>query len=105
FLIVKNPPQYMGDVMWIGISGVAAGTLGPILYAVFGKRKVSPRVAELSMIGGLLSYLIMYFGGVIPSTMAAGGWATVIGVVIMWIGAYTSKKPMAMNSEESSEIQ
>src|SRR5699024_8513601 len=100
FLLVKNPPEYMGNVMWIGISGVAAGTMGPILYAIYGKRKSSPRAAELSMIVGLFSYLIMYFGNIIPSTMAAGGYATVIGVVVMWIGAYTLKMPMTKNLEE-----
>lgn len=90
-LLVLNPPEYLGDIMWIGISGVAAGTLGPILYVIFGKTKPSPRAAELSMIVGLLTYLVVYFTGIIPSTMAAGGWATVIGVIVMWIGAYTIK--------------
>lgn len=86
-LLVFNQPEYMGDVMWIGISGVAAGTLGPILYVIFGKKKPSPRAAELSMIIGLLTYLIVYFANLIPSTMAAGGWSTVVGVAVMWIGA------------------
>lgn len=89
--LVFNPPEYMGDVMWIGISGVAAGTLGPILYVIFGKKKAPALAAELSMIIGFVTYLIIYFGGIIPSTMAAGGWSTVIGVVVMWIGAYTIK--------------
>ena len=90
-LLVFNPPEYLGDIMWIGISGVAAGTLGPILYVIFGKKKASPRAAEVSMVIGLLTYLIVYFTGIIPSTMAAGGWSTVVGVVVMWIGAYTFK--------------
>lgn len=90
-LIVYKQPEYMGDVMWIGISGVAAGTLGPILYVVFGKRKASARAAEISMVVGLLTYLVVYFTGIIPSTMAAGGWSTVIGVIVMWIAAYTIK--------------
>src|SRR5699024_2360349 len=90
-LLVFNPQEYLGDIMWIGISGVAAGTLEPILYVIFGKKKASPRAAELSMIIGLLTYLIVYFTGLIPSTMAAGGWSTVVGVVVMWIGAYTIK--------------
>jgi len=90
-LLVLNPPEYLGDIMWIGISGVAAGTLGPILFVIFGKKKPSARAAELSMIVGLATYLIVYFTGIIPSTMAAGGWSTVVGVIVMWIGAYTIK--------------
>ncbi|RKQ37976.1 sodium:solute symporter family protein [Oceanobacillus halophilus] len=80
FLLVLHPPAYLGDIMWIGISGVAAGTLGPILYAVYGKRKASARAAEASMIIGLVSYLILYFGNIIPSTMSAGAVSTFIGI-------------------------
>ncbi|WP_240374414.1 sodium:solute symporter family protein [Bacillus piscicola] len=100
FLIVLKPPQYMGDVMWIGISGVAAGTMGPILYAVFGKKKASPRAAEASMIVGLLSYFIIYFGGIEQSTMAAGAWSTLIGIGTMIILAYIMKTPAATESTE-----
>lgn len=92
-LIVLNPPKFIGDLMWIGISGVSAGTLGPILYAVFTHKKASPRAAEASMILGLLSYLIIYFGGFEPSMMAAGAWATLIGIASMWILASILKKP------------
>lgn len=92
-LIVLNPPQFLGDFMWIGISGVSASTLGPVLYAVFVRRKASPHAAEASMIIGLVSYLIIYFTGVEPSPQAAGGWATLIGIAVMWILASTLKRP------------
>lgn len=92
-LLVLNPPAFMGDLMWIGISGVSAGTLGPIIYAIFGKRKASPRAAEGSMIIGLVFYLIIVFTGIESSPLAAGGWATVVGVVVMWLLAYTIKPP------------
>src|SRR5699024_4342202 len=94
-LLVLNPPAFMGDLMWIGISGVSAGTLGPIIYAIFGKRKASPRAAEGSMIVGLVFYLIIVFTGIESSPLAAGGWATVVGIVIMWLLAYTIKPPTA----------
>ncbi|KZE37718.1 sodium:pantothenate symporter [Bhargavaea cecembensis] len=96
-LIVMKPPAYMGDIMWIGISGVAAGTLGPILYAVYGKRKASARAAEGSMLIGLAAYLILYFGGLIQSTMTAGAVATGIGIVTMVVLAnvLTEKKEEA----------
>ncbi|HWO74811.1 MAG TPA: sodium:pantothenate symporter [Bacillus sp. (in: firmicutes)] len=93
FLIVLKPPQYMGDIMWIGISGVAAGTVGPVLYAIYGKKKASPRAAELSMVIGLLSYLLLYFSGWETSTMAAGAWATLIGIGVMFFSAQILKAP------------
>lgn len=93
FLIVLQPPAYMGNVMWIGISGIAAGTMGPILYAIYSKKKAPARAAELSMTVGLLSYLIIYFSGIIPSTMSAGAVATFIGIATMVILARILKKP------------
>lgn len=92
-LLVLNPPPFLGDLMWIGISGVSAGTLGPIMYAVFSRRKASPRAAEASMIIGLLSYLIIVFTGIESSPLAAGGWATCIGIAIMLILANVLKRP------------
>src|SRR5699024_4638392 len=99
FLLVLEPPKYMGDVMWIGISGIAAGTMGPIPQAVYAKRRAPARAAELSMIVGLGSYLILYFAGIIPSTMAAGATATFIGIatinVAAWVLRLTSKETPA----------
>ncbi|TVT27370.1 sodium:pantothenate symporter [Salinicoccus cyprini] len=87
-LIVIRPPEYMGDVMWIGISGIAAGTMGPILQAVYAKRKAPARAAELSMFIGLGSYLFLYFSGIIPSTMSAGATATFIGIATINVASW-----------------
>lgn len=93
FVVVLNPPEFMADLMWIGIAGVSSGTMGPLLYAVFVRKKAAARAAEISMVVGLLSYLIIYFGGFEKSIMASGAWATIIGVVIMFILAAVFKKP------------
>ncbi|MFC2948139.1 sodium:solute symporter family protein [Virgibacillus sediminis] len=106
FLVVLQPPAYMGDVMWIGISGVAAGTMGPILYAVYSKKKAPARAAELSMTVGLFSYLIIYFTGLIPSTMSAGAVATFIGIATIVIFARILKNPHVPAEEvEESSVQ
>lgn len=93
-LLVLNPPSFLADLMWVGISGVSAGTLGPIMYAVFGKKKASPRAAEGSMIIGMTAYLIIVFTGVESSPLAAGGWATLIGIVAMFLLANIFKRPV-----------
>lgn len=98
-LLVLNPPPFLGDLMWIGISGVSAGTMGPLLYAVFSRKRASRRAAEASMVIGLGSYLIIVFTGVESSPQAAGGWAVCIGVGIMIILANILKRPTA--TEES----
>src|SRR5699024_448316 len=88
FLLVLEPPKYMGDVMWIGISGIAAGTMGPILQAVYAKRRAPAKAAELSMFCGLGSYLLLYFTGVVSSTMSAGAVATFIGIATINIASW-----------------
>lgn len=92
-LMVLNPPKFLGNFMWIGISGVASGTLGPILYTVFTRKKASPRAAEISMIVGLASYLFFYFSGLETSPLAAGGWGTVVGTLVMFVCAKLFKYP------------
>ncbi|GGB43769.1 sodium:pantothenate symporter [Virgibacillus dakarensis] len=104
YLIVLNPPKFMADLMWIGIAGVSSGTMGPLLYAVFTRKKASPRAAEISMVLGLLSYLIIYFGGFERSLMAAGAWATLVGIAIMWILATILKKPVMEKDQDVSKI-
>lgn len=91
--LVLNPPPFLGDLMWIGISGVSAGTLGPIIYAVFSRKKASARAAEASMVIGLITYLIIVFTGIEPSPQAAGGWATCVGVAVMFLLANILKRP------------
>lgn len=105
FLIVLRPPAYMGDVMWIGISGIAAGTMGPILHAIYSKKKAPARAAELSMAAGLFSYLIIYFTGIIPSTMSAGAAATFIGIATITILAKILKDPSLPQEKEAEKNQ
>ncbi|MRG84818.1 sodium:solute symporter family protein [Salinibacillus xinjiangensis] len=103
--IVLNPPQFLGDFMWIGISGVSAGTLGPVLYAVFSRKKASPRAAESSMVIGLLSYLVIFFGGFESSPLAAGGWATLVGIGVMWILASVLKRPKTIEPDPDVKVE
>lgn len=107
FLIVLKPPAYMGDIMWIGISGVAAGTMGPILHAVYAKKKASAKAAEMSMIIGLLSYLIIYFGGIVQSTMSAGALATFIGIatIVIWPNDRRGFEHQTVEEESNSELE
>ena len=92
-LLVLNPPPFLGDLIWIGISGVAAGTMGPLLYAVFSGKRASRLAAEASMVVGILAYLFIIFTGIESSPQAAGAWAVCIGVAVMVILASVLKRP------------
>lgn len=86
--LVINPPDFIGSFIWIGISGVASATIGPILVALFLPRLARTKAAIASSMGGLLSYLVIHLVGAVESTMAAGAWAVLIGLAIMLIAGY-----------------
>lgn len=84
-LLVINPPDFIGSFIWIGISGIAASTLGPIIVALYFPRLASRRAAQISAVGGLGAYLLIMALGFEASTMAMGAWAVLIGVALMLI--------------------
>ncbi|MBO8173554.1 MAG: sodium:solute symporter family protein [Bacillaceae bacterium] len=88
YILVLNPPESMGTFIWIGISGVASGTLGPLIVGLFFPRRASAIAANISMISGVVSYLIILMLGFERSTMAAGAWAVCVGVVAMIIAGF-----------------
>ncbi len=93
--MVINPPDFIGTFIWIGISGVASATLGPILVTLFLPRLATRRAAGLSAVTGILSYLIIQFVGFEESTLAMGAWAVLIGVSTMILGGLVLKDPPA----------
>lgn len=82
--LVVNPPEFIGTFIWIGISGVASATLGPILVGLFFPRLASANAAKVSIVAGIGSYLVIHFIGFEKSTLAAGAWAVCIGVAAMF---------------------
>lgn len=87
-LLVINPPPYLGTFIWIGISGIAAGTLGLIIAGLYLPRRASATAAKISLVTGVGSYLVIYFLDFEESVLAAGAWAVVIGIVVMFAASY-----------------
>lgn len=86
-LLVIKPPDFIGTFIWIGISGVAAGTLGPLLVGLFLPRLASATAAKVSVVGGLGSYLVILVWDFEKSVLAAGAWAVLLGVAIMLVAS------------------
>ncbi|GAW93069.1 sodium:solute symporter family protein [Calderihabitans maritimus] len=84
-LLVVKPPAFLGTFIWIGISGIASGTLGPLIIGLFMPKRATAKAAITSMICGVSAYLIIYFGHLEKSVMASGAWATLIGVAVMLV--------------------
>lgn len=86
-LMVISPPDFIGTFIWIGISGVASATLGPIIVGIFFPRLASPTAAKISVVAGVASYLVIYLIGFEESVLAAGAWAVLLGVAAMFVAS------------------
>jgi len=84
-LIVFNPPESIGMFIWIGISGVASGTLGPLLASLFFPGLATRTAASCSLVSGLVAYLLILLTGAIKSTMAAGSVGVLVGLAVMLV--------------------
>ncbi len=87
-LLVLSPPASIGTFIWIGISGIASGTIGPIVAGLFLPRRATATAAKISMLSGFGSYLVIAFLGFEESTLAAGAWAVCIGVAAMFAASF-----------------
>lgn len=84
-LLVINPPEFIGTFIWIGISGVAAGTLGPLLVGLFLPRLATAIAAKVSVLAGVTGYAVVLLADFERSALAAGAWAVLIGVAAMFV--------------------
>lgn len=105
-LLVIDPPEFIGSFIWIGISGIASATLGPILVALFLPRLASKRAAQISVVGGVVAYLIIMVLDFETSTMAMGAWAVMIGVVLMVVlGAIFRNPVIPQTGDDTADIE
>lgn len=91
FILVLHPPASIGMYIWIGISGVASGTLGPLLIGLFFPKIATPTAAKISLVTGVLSYIVIMLANFEKSTMAAGAWSVLIGVGAMVIAGFFTR--------------
>lgn len=90
-LIVFNPPESIGMFIWIGISGVASGTLGPLLASLFCPALATRAAASCSLVAGLAAYLFMLLTDAIKSTMAAGSVGVLVGLAVMMAVGFVTR--------------
>lgn len=104
YILVLNPPASLGMFIWIGIAGVASGTVGPLIAGLFLPRIATATAAKFSLVLGVTSYLIILIGKLEKSTLAAGAWATLVGFIVMLIVGFITRKPTheVSDTKESS---
>lgn len=92
YLLVLNPPESLGMFLWIGISGVASGTMGPLLAGLFWPKIATKTAAQVSLVSGVFAYIIILVTDFELSNLAAGAWAVLVGLAAMMIvGLFTQK--------------
>ena len=50
----------MGEMVWIGISGVSSATLAPMIIALLWPHRISAKAAVAGLIAGEGTYLFLY---------------------------------------------
>ena len=84
--LVFNPPPFMGVMVWIGISGVSAATLAPLIFALFLPKIANSKAAIIGAIVGEGVYFYLYLIAHIErSVMAAGAWGVLVSFVVMFV--------------------
>lgn len=92
-LMTLHPPQFMGVMVWIGISGVASATLAPMLIAIIWPERINSTAAIWGAIAGEATYMVVYlFTNIEKSVMAAGAWGLIVSFAVMWLLSSNKKK-------------
>jgi sodium/pantothenate symporter len=90
-ILVLNPPASIGMFIWIGISGVASGTMGPLLVGLFSPKLATSTAAKASLVTGIVAYLIILISDLVLSTLAAGAWSVLIGIAVMLVVGFFTR--------------
>lgn len=97
YVIVLNPPESLGMLLWLGISGVASGTMGPLLATIFLPKLATRPAAIASLLVGVGSYIVILMLDLGPSNLASGGYAVIVGLLTMIIVGFFTKERGQIN--------
>lgn len=103
YLIVLNPPDLLGELIWVGVSGVASATVGPILFGLYMPNFVTKKGAIASVFSGMAGYIVIYLFTNIPSILVKGMYSIIWGIVVMLVVSALTKQEsgVAVNQEMS----
>jgi len=94
YLLVLDPPAYIGELIWVGIGGVAAATVAPVLFGIYLPNFVTRRAAISSLVFGVSGYFLISQLFDIRSIFVQGSAAVVVSMVVMLVvSAVTEQEP------------
>ncbi|MCD2204909.1 sodium:solute symporter family transporter [Halobacterium sp. KA-6] len=83
YYIALTAPFNIGELIWVGISGVAAATVPPIMVGIYFPGFVTRKAAIASMITGVLGYAVITTVSNAPSVFVRGTYALVLSTAVM----------------------
>lgn len=83
YAIALTSPFDIGELIWIGISGVAAATVPPIMFGIYFPNFVTRKAAIGSMIVGVVGYTVITFVSNTPSVFVRGTYGLILSSAVM----------------------
>lgn len=83
FLLSLNPPEFVGIFASIGLYGILAASVGPIVGGLFLK-KLKVWVAFVGASLGLFVHLALYYGGYSPNTAKTATISTFANIIFVF---------------------
>ncbi|SEH15665.1 sodium/proline symporter [Natronorubrum sediminis] len=83
FAIALTAPWNIGELIWIGISGVAAATVPPVMLGIYFPNFVTRIAAQVSMVVGVFGYIVIHFTASTPSVFVRGTYALLLATAVM----------------------
>ncbi|TKX73883.1 sodium:solute symporter family protein [Halorubrum sp. GN11_10-6_MGM] len=83
YYIALTAPFNIGELIWVGISGVAAATVPPIMVGIYFPNFVTRKAAIASMVVGVLGYGVITTVSNAPSVFVRGTYALVLSTAVM----------------------
>lgn len=115
FLIVLNPPQYIAELVWIGISGVAAATVAPVMIGIYFPNFVTRKGAIAALVTGVVGYIGVSLFLDIPSVFVEGTIGLILATIVMLlvcalteqeanVGVASDQHKMSVSRENDSDV-
>lgn len=94
YFIALTAPFDIGELIWVGISGVAAATVPPIMVGIYFPDFVTRKAAMVSIVVGVGGYILITFVSQSPSVFVRGTYALILATVVMVaVSAVTDQEP------------
>lgn len=93
YYIALTAPFNIGELIWIGISGVAAATVPPIMFGIYLPDFVTRKGAMASMVIGIVGYVVISYVSSSPSVFVNGTYALFLSSgVMLGVSAVTTQE-------------